>query len=288
MQQFDNTLSNFRFCSNKTTFREIGNLFNMSLSSVHKLFNKVLTFFIDDIAPQEIRFPQDAVAKEEIANNFKSICGFPNVLGCIDGSYISVRTPKHKIRSTYINRHDSISITMQGICDAELRFLDVFTGVPSKIHDSRVLKLSFIGKELHQLCSPNYHILGDSAYPLRSYLLTPYHDYGNLAESEREYNYKFCQTRVKIENAFALLKCRFRQLMRLDFYEVETMGKFIIACCALHNICINKNDIFEEQEDCIEHGSNQSQVLREDINEAMLSELGVEKRNQIKTFLCNN
>ncbi|XP_017487316.1 PREDICTED: putative nuclease HARBI1 [Rhagoletis zephyria] len=215
----------------------------------------------DEVAPNGIGFPIDAAGKEEIGSEFKRICGFPNVLGCIDASYIAVRTPKHKIRSTYINRHDSISITMQGICDANLRFLDVFTGVPSKMHDSRLLKLSFIGKELGKLCSPD--LLGDSAYPLRTYLLTPYRDYGNLTETERKYNYKFFQTRVKIENAFGLLKCRFRQIMRLDFH-VEPMGKFIVAC-------INKNYIFEEQLEYIEHSSNQTHILAEDVNEAVLS-----------------
>lgn len=41
------------------------------------------------------------------------IAGFPKVLGCIDGTFIKVRTPAHKIKSTYVNRHDIPSITLQ-------------------------------------------------------------------------------------------------------------------------------------------------------------------------------
>lgn len=49
-------------------------------------------------------------------------------------------------------------------------------------------------------------------------------------------------TRVKIENAFGLLKQRFRQLMQLDFITVKRSANFIISCCVLHNLCIMNND----------------------------------------------
>ncbi|XP_037807843.1 putative nuclease HARBI1 [Lucilia sericata] len=202
-------LSFLWFCGNKSTFRGVGNLFGMSLSTIHNSFNNVLDFIITDLAPEVIKFSQTIEEKEIVSKEFEKIAGFPNILECIDGSYISIRTPKYKIRSTYANRHDGVSITFQGICDAKLRFLDVFTGIPSKIHDSRILKLSFIGKDLQSLCSPKYHLLGDSAYPIREFLMTPFRDYGNLSESEKKYNLKFCRTRVKIENAFGVLKGRF-------------------------------------------------------------------------------
>jgi hypothetical protein len=76
------------------------------------------------------------------------ISNFPGIIGCVDGSYIGTRTPDNKIRSTYSNRHDAISVTLQGICDANLKFLDIFTGCPSKIHDARIYDLSFISKEV--------------------------------------------------------------------------------------------------------------------------------------------
>ncbi|KAH6931312.1 hypothetical protein HPB50_023511 [Hyalomma asiaticum] len=38
----------------------------------------------------------------------KQLAGFPGVIGCIDGTYIPMRCPANKIRSTYINRHDEV------------------------------------------------------------------------------------------------------------------------------------------------------------------------------------
>ncbi|XP_065074454.1 putative nuclease HARBI1 [Ochlerotatus camptorhynchus] len=210
----------------------------------------MLDFFYD-LSKTIIRFPETEAGMEAIATDFRSVAGFPDVIGCIDGCYIYIRKPAHKIRSTYINRHDLLSMTLQGICDAKRRFLDVCVGYPSRIHDSRVFSLSPISNELPGISHGRYHLLGDAAYPLREYLITPFKDYGNLSHKERTYNLKHCQTRVKIENCFGILKQRFRQLTRLDFFHVERMFKFLIACCTLHNICINENNTYisDDEED---------------------------------------
>lgn len=169
--------------------------------------------------------------------------GFPNVIGCIDGTYIPVRCPVNKVRSTYINRHDQVSITMQGICDSNRRFQDVFTGPPSKVHDARVLKLSPVQEDLPTLCEINrYHILGDTAYPIREHLLTLYKNYGNMTADETAYNDRHTSTRVVIENSFGLLKQRFRQLRYVELTTVDKITLFIVGCCVLHNICLSTGD----------------------------------------------
>ncbi|KAH9372666.1 hypothetical protein HPB48_004611 [Haemaphysalis longicornis] len=43
-------------------------------------------------------------------------------------------------------------------------------------------------------------------------------------------------------NAFALLKERFRHLRYIEFTSVDKITQFIIACCVLHNICLNSGD----------------------------------------------
>jgi len=104
-----------------------------------------------------------------------------------------------------------------------------------------------------QNISENYHLLGDAAYPLKKYLLTPYRDYGNLTAAQQNYNHKLSTTRVKIENTFALLKQRFRQLMFLEFITVKRSANFIISCCVLHNLCIMNNDDLNEDIDDVEY-----------------------------------
>jgi len=196
-----------------------------------------------------------------------------------------VRTPAHKIKPTYVNRHDIPAITLQGICDARKRFIDVFTGIPAKIHDSRVLKLSDINNDLPQICGGKFHILGDAAYPIREWLMIPYKDYGNLSDKQRQFNKQFCATRVLIENAFGLLKNRFRQLIELDFHNVDKISKFIISCCVLHNLCIDNDDEFTFDADILD---NEEPIYNNESTgeqETLLRRLGEIKRNQLLDVL---
>lgn len=87
--------------------------------------------------------------------------------------------------------------------------------------------------------------MGDNAYAIRSYLLTPYRDCGNLTESHKVFNKKLSGSRVLIENTFGIFKGRFRQVLHLDMHYMSKITKFILACCVLHNLCIDKNDFID-------------------------------------------
>jgi hypothetical protein len=46
------------------------------------------------------------------------------------------------------------------------------------------------------------NIIGDCAYPITSWLLTPYRENGNLNAVQKRYNYIHSSTRSVIERAF--------------------------------------------------------------------------------------
>ncbi|XP_071635582.1 putative nuclease HARBI1 [Temnothorax longispinosus] len=227
------------------------------------MIDSVINFLTDELGPSVIKFPSTEEDKQQNAEEFEQIAGFPGVVGCIDGTFINIRTPIHKIKSTYVNRHDITSLTLQAICDANQKFLDVFTGVPGKIHDARTFSLSFIRPKVLQM-GRDFHILGDAAYPINENVMTSYREYRDLTEEQREFNYRFCRTRVKIENAFGLLKQRWRQLIGTDMWRVLKTSKFIISCCVMHNLCIERNDFLNElennarndQENFVNHDDN--------------------------------
>ena len=174
------------------------------------------------------------------------------------------------------------SVTLQAICDYKYRFLDVFTGIPGKIHDSRVLKLSDINEKLPYICNTKYHILGDGAYAIRPWLLIPYRETVNFNCSQKNYNKKFCATRVKIENTFGIFKGRFRQLLRLDMHKIQKISKYILALCVLHNLFIEMND-FINDEDYIQDEYINWERERED--DFISRNAGETKRNNIKDSL---
>ena len=71
----------------------------------------------------------------------EDIAGFPNAVGAIDGSHISIKAP-HVNHDDFFNRKQNYSINLQGVVDADEKFIDVSTGWLGSIHDARVLRLS--------------------------------------------------------------------------------------------------------------------------------------------------
>ncbi|CAH1977610.1 unnamed protein product [Acanthoscelides obtectus] len=86
------------------------------------------------------------------------------------------------------------------------------------------------------------HMLGDLAYQLRYCLLVGFKDHGNLTNRQKNFNLKLSQTRAAIENAFALLKGRFRRLKFMETVRLDLICLLIVSACVLHNICILKGD----------------------------------------------
>ncbi|KAH7959705.1 hypothetical protein HPB49_013130 [Dermacentor silvarum] len=237
-------LSFIWYAANKTCMRNVASRFDLSESSVHRILHRVADFLLT-LGPSLIKFPADL---ENLSRSFE-VSGMPDVIGCIDGSYIKIQCPDKKVASTYCNRHHYLSLTLQAVCDDKRRFLDVFIGSSSKMHDSHVFSLSPLSKKISAVCQGSFHLLGDAAYPLREYLLTPYRDYGALTKQQKGFNYKFSATRVLIENAFSNLKKRFRQLMYLELRTIQWLNKFIISCCILHNLCIEYGDVEPDDDD---------------------------------------
>ena len=132
-----------------------------------------------------IKFPVDEEDVTLAIRRMKSIAGLPNVIGAIDGSHVQIKAPK-TCHEDYFNRKQNYSINLQGTVDGKGMFIDVSTGWPGSMHDARVLRLSsFYSKTTDGeiLSEPEKSIegiavrpllLGDSAYPLLSWLIGPY------------------------------------------------------------------------------------------------------------------
>lgn len=110
---------------------------------------------------------------------FRKRCGFPGVVGAIDGTHIPIPAPKSEHRVSYINRHGTASMVMQVVVDYQLRFRDVCTGWPGSVHDARVYRNSPIAGMVEDL-PDEYHLLGDSAYPVSQHMMVPFRDDGHL------------------------------------------------------------------------------------------------------------
>lgn len=101
----------------------------------------------------------------------------------------------------YIDRKQTKSVLLQGICTANKILTNVYLGSSGRSHDARALSRSQIGMSVARFgpCSvsykPEYHLIGDSAYPLRSWLVVPYKKRGTISEAEKNFNMALSKTR---------------------------------------------------------------------------------------------
>ena len=171
-----------------------------------------------------ILWPSSGEAVHSITAECRSSRGLKQVLGAIDGSHIPIKAPGLN-QDPYINRKNFHSVVLQVTCDHRMMFTDCFAGFPGSTHDARVLRNSDlfdrISDSTNLMFPEGSYLLGDSAYPLAPWLLTPYRDNGHLTSKQRNYNFLHSSTRMAIERAFALLKGRFRRLEYMDIDRVE-------------------------------------------------------------------
>ncbi|XP_048347927.1 protein ANTAGONIST OF LIKE HETEROCHROMATIN PROTEIN 1-like [Sphaerodactylus townsendi] len=181
--------------------------------------------------------------------------GFPHCIGAIDATHIPIIAPAHRA-TEYINSKGYYSMVLQALVDHDGRFTDVYAGRSGKVHDARIFRSSPIFRAMNQgTFGPNAImeiegeqvkpvILGDPAYPLLPWLMTPY--CGHLDTSKQRFNNTLNRCRTVVEYAFDHLRGRWRCLLsRLDVRE-RYAPRVIVACCILHNICEAKGEPLQD------------------------------------------
>ncbi|XP_065668041.1 uncharacterized protein LOC136088280 [Hydra vulgaris] len=202
------------FLSGSADYRTIANLFGLGKSTVCTIVHRICKHFVDNLMKKYISLPSREETMEIIVS-FEKLYGFP-----------------------------------QGLVDSKYLFRDIFVGWTGKSHDSRVFKNSPLYKEcLARTFLPTNLskiidnieigplILGDSAYPLKNWLMKPYSDRGNLSIEEAKFNVSLSKCRVVVENGFGRLKGRFQCLLKRLDTTVEHTVNIVTTCCILHNFC---------------------------------------------------
>lgn len=175
------------------------------------------------------------------------------------------------------------SIKLQAVVTSDKIFTNITAGFPGSAHDSRVLQNSRLYQEVEEedhfnryFYNEENHLVGDSAYTLHKWLMTPFRNNGNLNNAQLHHNTCLSITRIVVEHTFGLLKTRWRILHYINVNSVEKAVKIIVACCVLHNFCFVKHDIWNDNE--IENNFNDQNG---DLNHFRGDNAAVNKRNRI-------
>lgn len=224
------------YMANNNSFRELSDKFNVAQSTAHSIVVQILNC-MSNFANEFIRWPTTC-EKQASAAIFWRLTGKEHVIGAIDGCHIRIQRPKvHGL--DYMNRKGYFSLLLQGVCDDQGRFIDIFVGPPGRVHDVRMLRSSPLFHEWQEKMG-NWKLLGDSAYICNDFpfIITPKRDNGRLTEEDHRTNAQISRGRVIIENAFGRMKCRFRRIRDIQNVNLDIMVKLVVAACTLHNLCM--------------------------------------------------
>ncbi|WAR17873.1 HARB1-like protein [Mya arenaria] len=200
-------------------------------------------------------------------------CGLPNCLGAVDGTLVPIIAPKQN-EEAFVSRKGCHALNVQAVADADMRFTDVVCRWPGASHDAMVFDNCALKEHLE--ATNIGHLLGDSGYPLKPFLMTPYLHPGSPAEER--FNKAHKRGRVVVERSFGVLKARFRCLSKSGGclpFAPEKSANIILCCFKLHNLCLERGlplpDISSDNDD--------SQTPGEFIHECGRG--GIQRRNEL-------
>ncbi|KAI4455966.1 hypothetical protein MML48_8g00014968 [Holotrichia oblita] len=138
------------------------------------------------------------------------------------------------------NRKQYFSINVQAVTDAKKRFVDIVARWPGSSHDATIFNASRLKAKFEEGQYNNCVLLGDSAYNLRRFLLTPF--LNPAGNSQQRYNESHIRTRVTVVNMFGIWKRRFPVMAYGCRLKLENVLLVIVATAVLHNVAQNMGE----------------------------------------------
>lgn len=240
-----------RYLSTGLSFRNLAVTLRMGASTVGKIVHETCKIIWEELVEDFMPVPnQDQLLK--ISDDFYRRWKFPNCIGCIDGKHCQIKCPINS-GSSYFNYLKYFSLVLQGVADADKKFIFIEVGSRGKQSDGGTFAASTLfqhiqsntflppDKELPGTTIKLPHVfIGDEAYPLKTFLMRPFPS-RNLNAFRENYNKRLSAARKCIECAFGILRAKWRILGK-DIEVSSDKAVHIIKCaCILHNVVREKD-----------------------------------------------
>jgi hypothetical protein len=166
---------------------------------------------------------------------------FRHAVGAIDGLFIKTEQPTRQdvgnVRTYYSGHKRAFGLNMQGVCDAQCRFIGFACCTPGSTNDYVAFRHSFCYAHWPSLPEPFYY-LGDCAYPLSPQCITPYIG-TSLPHDADAFNFYHSQLRITIERTFGIFVNVFSIFHTPLKFPIATCCEVVEACVRLHNFRID-------------------------------------------------
>lgn len=226
----------------------IGDFSGVHKSTASRVIAQV-SLAIARLAGNYIKLPQNSNQLREVQLGFYNIAKFPKCVGALDCTHIKIQSPGGDDAELFRNRKGYFSMNVQCICDSSLRITNIVCRWPGSAHDSTIFNMSRVRSQFENGEFRGSLLVGDSGYPLKSYLLTPLSN--PISPEEHLYNESHIRTRNTIERCFGVWKRRFPILSLGIRLKREKIELIVVATAVLHNIASKNGDPTPSQLDSI-------------------------------------
>ena len=147
------------YLKDQSSFRQTGNTFGVSKATLSTTLRVVVNTIINNLRKRYIVLPSTRSDLEKAAGNFEKKFGFPQVIGCVDGTHIPIIQPKANPHDYFCYKMKLLlySLNCQAVCDEKGQFVDVEVKWPGSVHDARIYANSSINKKLSNKEFPSGH-----------------------------------------------------------------------------------------------------------------------------------
>ena len=298
-----------RYLATGNSYTDIHYGFRLGINSVCLAVPEVCQALLDVYADEYMACPIEENEWRKHAEDFSRRWNFPHCCGAVDGKHVAIRKPANS-GSVYHNYKGFFSVVLMALVDARYRFLYATCGDYGSTSDGGV----FDRTDLKQALSDNsinlpkpepvvpgqrplpYFIVGDEAFPLKTWLMKPLPQRG-MSREQRIFNYRLSRARRVVENAFGILSARFRCLLTTMPQKPHTVTTIVLASCLLHNILITRkmriigDEITPDHEDAETHeaipGTWRNIGNLEDMGSHQRSNYGTKEAKEVRQYLCN-
>ena len=166
-------------------------------------------------------------------------------IGALDGWIVKINKPTKRDGianpKSFYSRKGFYGVSVQAIVDKKKRIL--FRSIESRgaEHDSSAFKhtdlYTWLLENWAHLARKGFYFIGDSAYALKSFLLTPY-DNARHGTADDNFNFFLSSSRIVVKCAFGEIDLRWGILWSKLRFSLKNNCRIIDACMRLHNFIV--------------------------------------------------
>ena len=293
----------FRHLATGSSFASMSAPFHMARNTIAKHVYETCEKLWTVLQPLEMPKPSEEDWKQK-AKRFGDLWDYPFAVGALDGKHIALVNPANS-GSMFYNYKGFPSIVLMALSDADSCFTLVDCGQYGRVCDAGVFQNSKIYHLLegNQLNIPNgffkintsdeqipFMIVGDEAFPLKSYLMRPFAA-RTLNDARRIYNYRHSRARRSVECAFGILAKKFEVFQRPMRLQPDKAVVVTNAGTVLHNYVRRRDGHLKDRTSTVQYETFPTQrdgfINLQPLRGTRFADDAVGLRDAIAIFFCD-